>query len=214
MWTSGKINVDTNAEQSAGKTVTLEKYAAHRWQKKIVIKKSAEEIFDSESDQLLKINYGLLVHTVLSRINAAEEVAPAITAMRHEGLIAETDVTRISDALHTLFTLPQVQDWFSDRWQAKTEAPILLPDGKEARIDRLLIADKKAIVIDFKTGAPNKKDEQQVKDYLNIMREMNFTDVEGFLLYLRDNTITEIKLEGRQKLVKKSVSKDQLSLGF
>ncbi len=214
IWTSGKINVDMSAARPSGKTVTLEKYSANRWQKKIVIKRSAEEIFDPESDQQLKINYGLLVHTVLSRINTVAEVGPAITTMRHEGLIAEADVARITETLNTLFMLPQVQDWFSDRWQARTEAPILLPGGKEARIDRLLTAERKAVVIDFKTGSPNKKDEQQVKDYMTIMREMNFTEVEGFLLYLRDNTIAEVRLEGRQKVVKKSVSKDQLSLGF
>jgi ATP-dependent helicase/nuclease subunit A len=143
-----------------------------------------------------------------------KDLPTVLLQMENDGLIAAEEKEKINATVVSLFQVAQVPDWFSEKWTVKTEAPILLPEGKEARIDRLLIRDRKAIVIDFKTGAVNKKDEEQVREYMKVMKEMNFTEVEGYLLYLRDNSVVEIKSEGRQKLAKKLPPKDQLSLGF
>ena len=215
LWTMGKFPDQSERKEKFTAPIVLSAYAANRWQKKIVIKRSAEGIFDSNPDQAMKINYGLLMHTVLSRINFENEILVALEQMEVEGMLSATDKEKISTSLQKLFTIPQIKEWFNENgWQVKTEVPILLPNGDEARIDRLLTKDKHAIVIDFKTGTASKKDEQQVRDYMDILRSMNYLKVEGYLLYLKDNTVVEVKAETRQKVVKKVPSKDQLSLGF
>jgi ATP-dependent helicase/nuclease subunit A len=78
----------------------------------------------------------------------------------------------------------------------------------------LIYKGKKAIVIDFKTGEAKRDDNEQVLEYIGILRMMNFVDVQGYLLYLRDKEVVEVKPGGKQKTVKKTADKDQLSLGL
>ena len=70
------------------------------------------------------------------------------------------------------------------------------------------------MIVDFKTGAQRKADEKQVNHYMEILRQMNFLEVEGFLLYLGRNEIVEVKSGARQRAVPKSQNKDQLDLGL
>lgn len=108
----------------------------------------------------------------------------------------------------------KIAGWFSREWDVRTEVPIIVSDGEEYRIDRLLLKERKAIVVDFKTGTRKKSDEKQVADYMEVLRRMNFTEVEGYLLYLSENAIAEVKAGAKAKLVQRTKDKDQLDLGF
>jgi hypothetical protein len=94
----------------------------------------------------------------------------------------------------------------------RTEVPILLPEGTENRIDRLMIKDKKVIIVDFKTGDPMKSDQRQVLSYIEILRKMNFVDIEGYLLYIKDSQVVSV-MPGKVKVTRKKVE-NQLGLGF
>ena len=72
--------------------------------------------------------------------------------------------------------------------------------------------DGKAIVIDFKTGEKSKADQKQVSEYIQILQKMNFTQVEGYLLYTRDQEVISVS-DGKMKVVKKK-NERQLGLGF
>ena len=88
----------------------------------------------------------------------------------------------------------------------------MLPDGTENRIDRLMIKDKMAVVVDFKTGSPQKSDQVQVLIYMDILRKMNFLNVEGYLLYIKTKQVASVS---REKLkVSKRRDENQISLEF
>jgi hypothetical protein len=76
----------------------------------------------------------------------------------------------------------------------------------------LLTKGSKAIVIDFKTGDQTKQDQTQVQEYMTTLHQMNYPEVEGFLLYLKTGEIISVKA-GRPKVVKKKDS-NQLELGL
>jgi ATP-dependent helicase/nuclease subunit A len=196
-------------------SLQLQEYLSSSWRDKLVIRQSGATYFEEvDTDQRDKINYGIHMHTVLSRMKYADEIEYTLEKIIFEGLIIDQDKASLKDQLVQLLSIPQVSSWFTRDWKVQTEVPILLPEGEEARIDRLIHRDKKAIVIDFKTGVPKKRDTQQVLEYVDILRQMNFVDVDGYLLYLRDNEVVEVKVEGKQKTIRKLKDKDQLSLGF
>jgi CRISPR/Cas system-associated exonuclease Cas4 (RecB family) len=149
---------------------------------------------------------------VLSRIKFSSDVEEVLNQMVWEGFITQDDRQQLAKQLEKLFNDAQVRSWFSDEWEVRTEVPILLPRGKESRLDRLLLKDRKAVVIDFKTGGPMKSDQQQVVEYMTILHQMNYADVEGFLLYVKTGEIVSVKA-GRPKVVKKKDS-SQLDLGL
>ncbi len=213
-WKVGELTSSFDERKENGSTVELQNYPASRWRDKLIIKRSSASFFEKpEEISQEKIRYGLHMHAVLSRIHHAIEISEALNLIVGEGLITESEKEPLTKQLDALLGQPQIKDWFSSAWEVRTEVPILLPGGEESRIDRLMVNGKKAIVVDFKTGERNKRDQQQVLDYMNILRQMNFTEVEGYVLYLRDMEVVNVA-EQKIKTSKRKEDKDQLSLGI
>lgn len=197
----------------ASDSMALSSYASFVWRNKIVIKQYSANFFQSnEEERTEKITYGIHIHTVLSRIAYANQIPETLGQMVREGLVTSDQKETVSNQLNELLTNPQVASWFDPSWEVRTEIPILLPSGMENRIDRLMLKGKKAVVVDFKTGIPSKADQKQVRDYIDILRKMNFTDVEGYVLYIRTKDVVSIP-QGKVKSIKVK-DENQLGLGF
>ena len=193
--------------------IELHSYYSSRWRDTLVIRQAGATFFDGiKSDQRNKINYGIHLHAVLSRIQYANDIPLTLDRLVQEGLILTEEKPPIQQQLDELMAHPLVGHWFSSEWKVRTEVSILLPGGIWNRIDRLITKDGRAIVIDFKTGEKSKTDQKQVTAYIQILQRMNFTEVEGYLLYTRDQEVISVS-EGKGKVVKKK-SESQLGLGF
>lgn len=215
VWRSGEWVGKQTEKAGAIPSLQLTTYLSSPWREKLVIRRSGSEWFQADSDGVRdKISYGIHMHAVLSRMKYGDELEDMLTRTVEEGLITSSEKDPLRTQLNDLLSDPKIAGWFGREWDVRTEVPILLPGGRENRIDRLLAQGKKAIVIDFKTGSRKKTDERQVLEYMDILRKMNFTDVSGYLLYLADNEIAEVKAGGRPSLVKKAKNRDQLELGF
>jgi len=201
----------TTGRPAMAGAIRLSNYASSRWRDKLVIRQTAPNFFDQPAKHE-KVNYGIHIHTVLSRISYATEIPQTLDRLRLEGLITREEQTDLDQRLTELLTNPQIASWFDTTWTVRTEIPILIPGGSESRIDRLLLNGKQAVVVDFKTGEPARADQKQVQEYMETLRKMNFVDVEGFLLYIKTSEVVSINT-GRVKTVK-SKDKHQLGLGF
>lgn len=191
--------------------VSLTTYPSYHWSDKLVIRQSAKEFFNTRDlPQREKINYGIHLHTVLSRIRYASEIPETLEQLLDEGMITENEKPDLSHKIDTLLQNPQVALWFAPGWEVRTEVPILLPGGMEYRIDRLMTKEKKAVVVDFKTGTTSKADQRQVLDYMDVLRRMNFFEVDGFLLYVRTGELISLS----QRKVKTTRPKDEKQLGL
>ncbi len=206
--------LDTSVKGNPVPAVALKSYGSFRWRDTIVIRQAGTSYFQElESESRAKIKYGIHLHAVLSRIKNAADVSKTIERLLREGMVIEEEVAELRQQLDALMSHPVIGRWFETGWDVRTEVPILLPAGDENRIDRLLTKDRKAIVIDFKTGVKTKADQKQVQAYMEILKKMGFTDVEGFLLYTRDQEVVATG-EGTQKIVKKKKNENQLGLDF
>jgi ATP-dependent exoDNAse (exonuclease V) beta subunit len=215
LWKSGEWKLSPSIKKETADYMSLRAYTASPWRDKLVIRQSGAAFFE-EADTALRdrINYGIHMHAVLSRMKFADEIETTLEAIVFEGLITEQDRPSLRDELNELLDIPEVASWFNRSWKVYTEVPILVPGGNESRLDRLIVDDKKAVVIDFKTGEQKKNDNEQVVAYMDILRQMNFIDVRGYLLYLRQKEVVEVKEGGKQKATRKLKDKDQMSLGF
>ncbi|HYI76692.1 MAG TPA: 3'-5' exonuclease, partial [Chryseolinea sp.] len=192
--------------------VSLKTYPAFHWRDKLVIRQTAKTYFNPEEEKFEKINFGIHLHTILSRIKTDSEIDGALDQFVLEGFITQEEKGPLSVQLQELMLIPPVATWFSPEWEVRTETPILLPDGTENRIDRLLINGKTAIVIDFKTGEPLKSDQRQVLTYIEILRKMNFVDVQGYLLYIKHKQV--VSVSPTKIKVSRKKDENQISLGF
>jgi ATP-dependent exoDNAse (exonuclease V) beta subunit len=173
-------------------TTSLETYNTSQWRGKLIVKKTAPHLSATADDQQRqKINYGIYLHTAFSKIKHASDIPIAINKMAAEGDINLKEKELLEQSIHRLMESPQVADWFSQKWDVRNESLTLLPGGKEYRIDRLLLKDKQAIVIDYKTGAPKKEDQKQIGEYCVMLNQMGFAS-EGYLLYLNDGEVVSV----------------------
>lgn len=194
--------------------ISLSEYVVSPWRDKLVIRQSGKTFFeDSMTDVRHKISYGIHMHAILSRIRFTYEIPDILDKLVFEGLIAQSEIETIEAQLKKLLQHPVVANWFTSDWEVYTEVPILLPGGAENRIDRLLIKKnaqiKHAVIIDFKTGKKTKQDRQQVSEYISLLHSMNFTAVEGYLLYLHETEIVPVHTAERTVVAK---PKDQQQL--
>lgn len=209
IWKSGEWNISPATHRKDTTSVQLAEYLASPWRDKLVIRRSASDWFREKAD------YGIHLHAVLSRMRYSDQMNEILMQVANEGLITTGEVDELTAQLSDVLGNPKVSGWFSREWDVLTEVPILLPEGTESRIDRLLTKGKKAVVIDFKTGGRKKVYERQVLDYMDILRRMNFRDVEGYLLYIGENAIEEVTTGVGSRLVqKRKKNSDQLELGF
>jgi ATP-dependent exoDNAse (exonuclease V) beta subunit len=207
-WTARKVT----SESTLFHATTLSHYGSYRWRDQLIIRQTARYLDPTKEEKHQKISYGLYVHMILSRISYAQEIPDALDRLVLEGVINREQRTLMDTQLKDLLTDPKIAGWFSPGWEVRTEVPILVPDGTENRIDRLLLKGKKAIVVDYKTGEPTKADQRQVQQYIGILRKMNFPEVEGYLLYLKDGEVVSVS-QGRGKTLNPR-NRQQLDLGF
>lgn len=210
-WKAGELTAVFEEKKPEAGTLQLAVYPASRWRDKLVIKRQSVSHFDHSAEQQEAVTRGIQMHAVLSRIRYTEDIPEMLRAIVQEGLITEDEQQPLTSQLDELLTNPVIKDWFSKNWTVRTEVPIILPSGDENRIDRLLIKEKKAVVVDFKTGIRSRDDLKQVKDYISILRQMNFTEVDGFILYIKEQEVINVN-DPRLKASRKKEDKDQLGL--
>jgi ATP-dependent exoDNAse (exonuclease V) beta subunit len=211
LWEEGTLQFVKKEPEDRNETLRLLNYEASRWRDKLVIRHTAEHYF-GEGEESAAQRFGVHMHSVLSRIRTKDEFASALTAMVQEGLINPDERTELESQLSSMFNDAVIGSWFTDPWVVRTEVSVLLPGGAEKRIDRLLTNGHVAIIIDYKTGKPLRKDHDQVLAYMEVLQQMNFHKVEGYLLYLP--SLETVSVRGAR--LKKSRLKDesQLELGL
>jgi ATP-dependent helicase/nuclease subunit A len=141
-------------------------------------------------------DYGQLMHRILEHITCKEDVASILLALRMEGKINEQETNEIQQQLALFFLLPEAQEWFSGNYQSYNERSILTANAKKYRPDKILTSGKQAIVIDYKFGEEKTTShEKQLKTYMQLLKEMNFTEIDGFIYYGKTNTIHSYSLQ-------------------
>ena len=84
-------------------------------------------------------------------------------------------------------------EWFNGSYMLYNECSILGDnDSKLRRPDRVMIKDDTAVVVDYKFGRENDNYKEQVKGYMNLLKEIGYAKVKGFLWYVYKNSIKEV----------------------
>lgn len=211
LWEEGTLHAVKREQEDKNEPLRLLNYEAHRWRDKLVIRHTAEHYF-SEGEESAAQRFGVHMHSVLSRIRTKEEFTSALSAMMQEGLINPEERTELESQLSNMFNDAVIGSWFTDQWVVRTEVPVLLPGGAEKRIDRLLTNGHAAVIIDYKTGKPLRKDHDQVLAYMEVLQQMNFHKVEGYLLYLP--SLETVSVKGARLKKPRSKDESQLELGL
>gem|GEM_PF-76289 len=187
---SAKINAE-NKEETQTNTHKLNDYPVNNWFEKIKIAWQAPDYWDVNNPKSYT-EYGKLLHKLLSEIINANDFEQIIEKYQKAALINEEEAKEIRQIFAKMMQNPQVKEWFNSEYEVLTEPAILLPEGETFRPDRIIKHKDETLVIDFKTGESEAKHKKQVLNYMQIMQQLNFPAVKGYLLYLPEVKVEQV----------------------
>ncbi len=147
-----------------------------------------------EKKQFDYIAEGELMHFIMSGIEHAEDVIKVLDRTMIDGLIAtESQYNRIRKIVTNALSNPVAKDWFNGTYRLYNECPILNKNGETTRRpDRVMVNGDEVIVVDYKFGKENEEYNKQVTRYMNLLSDMGYRNVKGYLWYVYKNRIMEI----------------------
>jgi ATP-dependent exoDNAse (exonuclease V) beta subunit len=156
----------------------------------------------SEETTLLRANYierGNLLHHIFSQLRSVDDIEDVIHQLTNEGILYdEISPQELKDMLDRALSNKKVQDWFSPRWTLHNECTIITHDPKthqdvSHRPDRVMSDGKRTIVVDFKFGKPSPLHHAQVQTYMQLLHEMGYDNIEGYLWYVSLNKTQRVR---------------------
>ncbi|HZY81793.1 MAG TPA: UvrD-helicase domain-containing protein [Cyclobacteriaceae bacterium] len=171
----------------------LDRYPSTDWREKLVIKREGSEFFEDEvSEKRSKINRGILIHTVLSRIEYKTDAEEKLIQFFLEHALPNEDIEAVRKDVYSVLDHPVMSNWFTKEWEIKAEALVLLPGGTQKRIDRIMLGKKRTVIVDYKTGERKSADRDQIEVYARVLTQMGYPNVQAFLVYLKDMKLDEV----------------------
>ncbi len=171
----------------------LGRYRSTDWREKLVIKREGSEFFEETvSEKRGKINRGILIHTVLSRIEYKGDAEEKLETFFLEHALPAEDAEAVKRDVYSVLDHSFMGNWFTKEWKIKAEALVLLPGGTQKRIDRIMLGKTRTVIVDYKTGEKKQADKEQVEMYANVLAQMGYPNVQAFLVYLKDMKVVEV----------------------
>lgn len=170
--------------------LALQEYVQNSWQERVKVKPLNIRFRDSEKGK--RVDMGIMLHELLAGVFHAGELDARLQEMELSGALDAEEYQQLEKQARKMLQHPQMKAWFGGEWQVKTEAPILLPNGAEKRLDRVMTRGEEAIVVDYKTGKKTEKNKEQVQEYMELLKALGYQKVTGFLVYLETVAVEEV----------------------
>jgi len=144
-----------------------------------------------ELTELDEREYGNAVHTIWANIHHPEEVDKAIEKAVINGILPTRLQQQVEQEIKACLALKEVQSWYNiPNAEVLNENAIVAETGQSYRPDKIILTpDKKAIVIDYKTGQERKSHQKQLREYGQLLQELGYSSPSLHLLYMKDKKV-------------------------
>lgn len=148
------------------------------------IKIAQREAMMWDTSQQEAIAFGNVMHKVLSFVKTKFDIDVAITKALEEGLITKNQETIVLQYIKDIVGNADLQEFFDGSFQVFNERSILKKGAKTMIPDRVVVNDKVAYLLDYKTGTHHLKYVNQLNEYENVLQEMGFVVKKKVLIYV------------------------------
>ncbi|MHC5202027.1 UvrD-helicase domain-containing protein [Myroides sp. LJL119] len=152
------------------------------------IKIAQKEALMWDSQNQRSIEYGNLIHKLMSFVYYYTDVESAVQIALETGLIQSTQKQVFLDILKRIVEHEQLKDFFALDNKVYNERVIISGQAKNSVPDRVVIKpNKECLILDYKTGKKQAKYEQQVLSYAYSLEQMGYRVIKKVLLYTGDD---------------------------
>ena len=131
------------------------------------------------------IEYGNVVHEILSFVKIKSDVDLAITKAVESGLIIISQKNMVFDTVYEIVNHPELSTYFEEGNQVLNEQTIIQKEGKTIKPDRMvLLKNKDVYLLDYKTGTHNSKYQLQLENYQEAIELMGYKVTKKSLVYI------------------------------
>jgi hypothetical protein len=190
IWSLGEFSLRSSTSETRDQLI-LHKISSHEFSGKLRLMYRGMDFFDPEAEH--RVHYGNLMHEIFARISSAGDIGRALESVRREGMIDSDQAERMKPEIEKMVNLESVRDWFDGSWNVITEQDILTRDGSIRRPDRVMVKSGRVVVVDYKFGELKSAGHlSQVRKYADMLRQMQYKDVSGFIWYVNQNEVLEV----------------------
>ena len=137
------------------------------------------------TSQKSAIEYGNIIHKVLSEIVCQDDVNFAITNALEIGLIHINQKEVVQKTITDIINHDDLRIYYSRENTVYNEQTIIQNEGKTVKPDRIVITSiNEVFLLDYKTGIHSDKHKVQLENYQNVLEKMNFKVVARTLIYI------------------------------
>ncbi len=147
------------------------------------IKIAQREALMWDSANLQAIEYGNLVHKLMSFVSTFKDVDAVIQQGLENGLIQENQKEDFEEIVKRIVSHPELEIFFLEDNIVYNERVIIEQSKCNTIPDRVVVRGNDAMVLDYKTGKEEEKYKQQVNSYAKSLEEMGYNVVKKVLLY-------------------------------
>ena len=131
------------------------------------------------------ISYGNIVHEILAFVKDKSDIDLAVIKAIENGLITIEQQEAVLKTLLEIVNHPELSVCFDGENHILNEQTIVQKEGKILKPDRIVLTkDKKAFLLDYKTGAVNSKYKLQIQEYQDAVEDLGYKVLKKALVYI------------------------------
>ncbi|WP_209401367.1 exodeoxyribonuclease V subunit beta [Pseudozobellia sp. WGM2] len=146
-------------------------------------------LWDSAREEA--ILQGNRMHHILGLIETEDDIDAALEKSINQGIITQSELSAFEKSLNKVLKHPDLNDYYLAGNIIKNEKDIITQTGELLRPDRVVLNDKSAVLIDYKTGKRNPKYKEQLYRYSDTLESMGFIVEKRIIVYINDLVLTE-----------------------
>ena len=139
------------------------------------------------TNQLKAIAFGNVLHEILSFVKTKKDIDWAIIKALESGLIITAQKEAVEKTIFEIVSHPELSEFFEEEAVVFNEQTILKRGAHTIKPDRVVIKNKKAFLLDYKTGQHQAKHANQLKEYELALEEMGLHVQKKALIYIGEN---------------------------
>ncbi|MGV3695929.1 UvrD-helicase domain-containing protein [Flavobacterium sp.] len=170
-------------EESIDRTKTIPQLRSVLQPKNIKIAQRESLMWNTKQQKA--IEYGNVIHEILSYIKTKDDIDLALVKAIEKGLIVSGEKDAVLKTILEIVLHKDLEMYFSNQNNILNEKTIIQKEGSLVKPDRMVLNRQNEIyLLDYKTGSHQTKYQQQLENYQGAIEKMGFKVTKKALVYI------------------------------
>ena len=179
----GQVEKMSTTEKVTVPNETIPQVASNLNPKNIKIAQRESVMWNTKQQKA--IEYGNIIHEILSLVKNKSDIELALTKAIEKGLIVNGQKEEVCKTINEIVNHQELLAYFSEDNKVLNEQTIIQKEGRLVKPDRMVVNTANEIyLLDYKTGLHQPKYQLQLENYQNAIEKMGYKVTKKALIYI------------------------------